>query len=322
MVKLPEFASGAIMKVAAMAKPIAFQLKKHAPEILTGAGAASVLGGTVLACKATVKASSIASEPVEVVHEFDSVDGDEVVRIHDEDAEHRLALKKGFDIVKAYLPASGLVAGGIVMMAAAKSIEHRRFTAALGAYSALQASFEEYRARVIEQGGEEMDRQLLNGVEKVKVEFEEDQGDGKKPKKVKEEITVFTRGEDPYHRIFDECNSPGEWRENLETNRFFLECQQTVLNQELKAYGRIFLNDVYKRLGFDYCEVGQFVGWLADDIEGAKDGYIDFGIDYAAIADEIDRAQRENRRPEPSLWLNFNCDGEVWDKPLVKRYDI
>lgn len=318
--KVPAFATDAIAKVASAAKPLIFQLKKHAPEILVGTGTVSVIGGTVLACKATVKASDILKEPADVLVEFDREEGG-TFEVHDEEAEHRNAVKKGFLVAKGYLPAAGLVGGGLAMLVAAKQIEHNRFTAMLGAYSALQASFDEYRARVIEQGGEDMDRQLMNGATKVKVEYEEEQ-DGKKPKKVKEEITVFTRGEDPYHRIFDECNSPGEWRDNMETNKFFLECQQTVLNQELKAYGRIFLNDVYKRLGFDYCEVGQFVGWLADDIEGAKDGYIDFGIDYAAIDAEIERAQRENRRPEPSLWLNFNCDGEVWDKPLVKRYDV
>ena len=318
--KVPAFATDAITKVASAAKPLIFQLKKHAPEILVGTGTVSVIGGTVLACKATAKASDILKEPADVLVEFDREEGG-TFEVHDEEAEHRNAVKKGFLVVKGYLPAAGLVGGGLAMLVAAKQIEHNRFTAMLGAYSALQASFDEYRARVIEQGGEDMDRQLMNGATKVKVEYEEEQ-DGKKPKKVKEEITVFTRGEDPYHRIFDECNSPGEWRDNMETNKFFLECQQTVLNQELKAYGRIFLNDVYKRLGFDYCEVGQFVGWLADDIEGAKDGYIDFGIDYAAIDAEIERAQRENRRPEPSLWLNFNCDGEVWDKPLTKRYDV
>ena len=142
-----------------------------------------------------------------------------------------------------------------------------------------------------------------------------------KQKKTKEEVTVFTGGESPYHRLFDECNSPTEWKDNLDQNKFFLECQQAVLNRDLRVNGRVFLNDVYKRLGFGYCEVGQFVGWLADDVEGSKDGFIDFGIDYGYLYDEIAKAQAEGRRPEPSIWLNFNCDGEVWDSPLTKKRD-
>ena len=313
--QVPTVAADTFAKIASAAKPIIFQLKKHAPEILVGAGSASVLGGTVLACKATLKAAKIADEPVEVPDDLDGEDRDRLAK--------KLAIYRGGDIVKQYLPAAGLVGGGIGMLVAAKSIEHRRFTAMLGAYSALQSTFDEYRSRVAGDLGKDAELKYWNGAEEVTVKVEQEPEDGKKKGKIaKEQVTVFTRGEDPYHRIFDECNSPSEWRENMETNKFFLECQQTVLNQELRAQGRIFLNDVYKRLGFEYCEVGQFVGWLADDIEGCGDGYIDFGIDYAAIEDEIVEAQRENRRPEPSIWLNFNCDGEVWDKPLTKKYDI
>ena len=306
--KLTIFKKAAV-KIVSIAKPIAFELKKHSPEILVVAGSASIVGGTVLCCKATLDAKEKLSEEIE-----QAPDGDE--------GEARTsAIKKGAGVVVGYLPGVGLVAGGVGMLVAAKSIEHRRFTAMLGAYSSLQSAFEEYRSRVEAEVGFDKEQELLNGVEKTDVEYLVEE-DGKKPKKVKEEVVIFTGGENPYHRIFDEYNSPSWWRENMNTNIFFLECQQKTMNLLLQAQGRVFLNDVYKQLGFEYCEVGQFVGWLADDIEGCKDGYIDFGIDYAAAKEEIARAQAENRRPEPSIWLTFNCDGEVWDKPLKKKYDI
>ena len=302
--KVPAFATKAVAKVSVIAKPIVFQIRKHAPEILVATGATSILGGTVLACKATLNAADIVKEPIQSVSRVEAGLEEPMT---DEEVKKK-ACERGVEIVVGYLPAVGLIGGGIGMMVAAKSVEHRRFTAMLGAYSAVQASFEEYRSRVREAEGEEKELGYFNGTKTVEVKYEGEPEEGKKKGKiVKEQVTVFTRGEDPYHRIFDDCNCPTEWRDNMETNKFFLECQQTVLNQELKAQGRVFLNDVYKRLGFGYCEVGQFVGWLADDIEGAKDGYIDFGIDYAAIEEEIDRAQMENRSPEPSIWLNFNC---------------
>lgn len=301
-----KFLKESVKGLKTISRPILFQLKKHAPEILVGVGATSVVGGTVLACKTTLE--------VNAAMETEIPEGTD-----EEEARDRAVRAMGKTVV-SYLPSAGMVLGGVAMLVAAKSIEHRRFTAMLGAYSTLQSSFSEYRGRVAADQGAEADLRYLNGAETEKVEFLEDQGDGKKPKKAKEEVTVFTAGENPYHRIFDEFNSL-EWRENLEMNRYFLECQQTVLNQDLKREGRIFLNDVYKRLGFDYCEIGQFVGWLADDIEGCGDGYIDFGIDYAAMRSEISRALDAGERPEPSIWLNFNCDGEIWDKPLKKRYD-
>lgn len=311
-------------KALPVVKPIIFQLRKHSPEILTGTGAVAIVGGTVLACVNTKTAVETLNSSPLTWYEEEELEEQGVPEEERTEIRKSAMQKKVMLVVRSYIPSGGLVLGGVAMMAAAKSIEHRRFTAMLGAYSTLQSMFDEYRGRVIAEGGPSMDYRCMNGTETVKVEIEEqpEEGSKKKPKKTKEEVVVFTRGEDPYHRIFDECNCPSTWRENMENNRFFLECQQTVLNRELKATGRIFLNDVYKRLGFDYCEVGQFVGWLAEDIEGSKDGFIDFGIDYGALREEVERAQLENRRPEPSMWLNFNCDGEVWDKPLVKKYDI
>lgn len=312
-----------IAKAKVAVAPVIFQLKKHLPEILAIGGGTSIVGGTVLACRSTLKAKDILSEPIEVVAEYDRDDGEGTVKIHDEDAERKLAIERGAKIAVSYLPAVGMIGGGIAMMATAKHIEHSRFTAMLGAYSSLMATFEEYRGRVVAEGGPEMDYRCINGVEIEKVSYSQENPENpKKQMKVKDEVVVFTAGENPYHRCFDEFNSPLEWQDNMENNRFFLECQQTVLNQELKAKGRIFLSEVYERLGFEYNEVGQFVGWLADDIEGSKDGYIDFGIDYATLKREITYAQAEGRKPNPSIWLTFNCDGEVWDKPLTKKYDI
>lgn len=308
-------------KALAKAAPVIFQLKKHLPEILVGTGAASVVTGTVLACKAAPTAKAIWESRADIVGFDSDGDGNVEEREATEEERRRVIVQSGLDIVKLYAPGAGLVAGGIAMLVAAKSVEHRRFTAALGAYSTLQAAFDEYRARVVEEGGPELDAKLLNGSKSEKISYMSEDEETGKQKKAKEEVTIFTGGENPYHRIFDECNSPREWQDNLEQNKFFLECQQAVLNRELQTNGRIFLNDVYKRLGFEYCEVGQFVGWLSDDIEGSKDGFIDFGIDYGYLYDEIAKAQAEGRRPEPSIWLNFNCDGEVWDKPLKKKRD-
>ena len=317
-----DFASKAVKAVGTKAAPIIFWAKKHAPEILVGTGAVSVVGGTVLACHATIKAKDILSEPL-LVSEGEKVvyeDGTEEI-IEEEGVKRRETIKRGLVIVKEYLPAAGLIGGGVGMLVAAKSIEHRRFTAMLGAYSTLQSMFEEYRGRVIAEGGESLDYRCINGAETTKIEKLVEQEDGKKPKKVKEEVTVFTAGENPYHRIFDDCNSQ-DWRKDREANLNFLQCQEKALNFVLQSKGRVFLSEVYSAIGFDYNPVGQFVGWVADDIEGSGDGYISFGIDWAYERIEIDRAFDEGREPEPSLWLTFNCDGEVWSNPMVKRYDM
>ena len=301
------------------AAPVIFWCRKHAPEILVATGAVSVGGGTVLACHATLKAKDILEE--EVVTEIEVIeDGEPVVYDLTENEIRKAQIKKGARVAVSYLPAAGLVIGGVSMMIGAKSIEHRRLTAALGAYASLQATFEQYRERIVAEHGAAADLKALTGKTVENGFIFSEPEEGKKPKKEKVEL-VIREDEDPFHRIFDDCNCPHSWRSNLEENRFFLECQQRALNDRLKYTGRVFLNDVYDALGFSYLPIGQFVGWVADDIEGAKDGYIDFGIDYAYLRSEIARAQAEGRNPEPSIWLNFNCDGEVWSNPMRKRYD-
>ena len=300
------------------AAPFIFWCRKHAPEILVVAGTVSVGGGTVLACRATLKAKDILEEEIATEIEFETEDGD--VEFYPlADSEIRKAqIEKGMHVAGSYLPAAGLVVGGVAMLIGAKSIEHRRLTAALGAYSSLQSMFEEYRKRVVSEHGAAADIKALTGSTTSNSFIFEQQEDGKKPKKQKVELLI-REDEDPFHRIFDDCNCPHEWRDNLEENRFFLECQQKALNTKLQYTGRVFLNEVYEALGFSYLPIGQFVGWVSDDIEGCKDGFIDFGIDYAYLREEIARAQAENRTPEPSIWLNFNCDGEVWSNPMRKR---
>jgi len=292
--------------VKLFAHPIFQNARRHFPEILVVTGSVSVIGGTVYACKATIKAKEILEEPVNVENDEDG---------------REIATRKGVKVVASYLPAVGMVGGGVAMLISAKTIEHRRLTAALGAYSSLQCMFEEYRARVVEEHGEEFDRRIFSKEKYEKGYLLSENEEGKKSKKEKV-LFKIREDEDPFHRIFDDCNCPHSWRDNLEENRFFLECQQKALNNKLKYTGRVFLNEVYDALGFDYLPIGQFIGWVSDDIEGSKDGYIDFGIDYSYLRQEIEDAQREQRNPEPSIWLNFNCDGEVWSNPMRKRYDV
>ena len=308
--------------IATKAAPVVFKCRKHLPEILVCVGSVSIAGGTVLACKATLDAKEILSQEIVAYEETVEEDGSISTIDKSESDIRKEQVHQGLKVVGKYAPAVGLVAGGTAMLVGAKSIEHRRLTAALGAYSSLQAAFETYRARIISEQGEALDRRALTGQYLDKVDILEEAEEGKKPKRKKDELAFRDlESEDPFHRLFDECNCPHTWRRNQAENKFFLECWQTRFNQKLKAEGRVFLNDVYQALGFEYLPIGQFVGWVADDVEGAKDGYIDFGIDYAYLKDEVAAALDEDRVPEPSIWLNFNCDGEVWSNPLKKKYD-
>ena len=97
-------------------------------------------------------------------------------------------------------------------------------------------------------------------------------------------------------------------------NLTFIKSIQCFANDRLRAEGHLFLNDVYRMLGFPDTSEGQIVGWIWDpknELSDNGDSYIDFGIfdscfRKAEVRDFINGY-------EPCIWLDFNVDGVVYD---------
>jgi hypothetical protein len=109
-----------------------------------------------------------------------------------------------------------------------------------------------------------------------------------------------------YARIFDEYNP--NWSKSPEENRYFLQCAQSMFNDQLKAKGHVFLNDVYETLGFDKTPAGQVVGWVYNSDNG--DNFIDFGI-FDTASNPV--RTRFINSEQPSVLLDFNVDGVMYD---------
>ncbi len=119
----------------------------------------------------------------------------------------------------------------------------------------------------------------------------------------------------PYARFFDETSR--EWKKDAEMNLYFLQCQQTWANHQLRARGHIFLNEIYDSLGMERSSAGQIVGWV---VNGEGDGFVDFGL-YEA------RSTGFRHGLEPRIILDFNVDGPVQhllgDAPLkIVRHQL
>ena len=189
------------------------------------------------------------------------------------------------------------------------NIMGKRNVALAAAYATVDKSFKEYRSRVIDKFGEEIDKELkYNIVSKV---YEETEVDKKgKEKVVEKEVKVSTiDGYSDYARFFDEgCYG---WEKDAEHNLYFLKAQQNYANDKLKAQGYLFLNDVYEMLGIPKTKAGQIVGWYWDphnpDLMG--DGYVDFNIynmNREACRDFVNGYER-------TILLDFNVDGNILD---------
>jgi hypothetical protein len=202
-------------------------------------------------------------------------------------------VKGGLEVTKLYAP-SILVAGvAITALTGAHVQLSRRNAALMAAYAAVQEAYDNYRERVRAQLGEERELEIYHAVETEVVK------DGNK----KTELKVADPNKwSPYAKMFDEYNK--NWERDPELNRLFIQCQQNYANHQLQSRGHIFLNEIYDSLGFDRTTAGQVVGWVIGD-DG--DNYIDFGMWQAS-------SSRFVNGDEPSVILDFNVDGVIYDK--------
>lgn len=290
--------------VAEKLGPIAATAMKYSPEIFTGLGIVSMVGSNVLSGWATLKAKSVMEEDISYVSE---------------DERRRVAIAKFAKVAGYYAPCVITTGLGISFVVRGERIQRARVANAVAAYSALNAAFNNYRAEVTKDLGPSADAKYYTGDVLAKTDIYEEASDGKKPKKHREEVVLREKMPgSPYAAIFDDI-SP-DWVNNREQNLYFIKCQEVVANDKLRRRGYLFLSEVLDLLGLPYNPAGQFVGWIDEAYEGSVNGIVTFGIDYAYLEAELEQAQAEGRNPEPSIWLDFNVDGEIWDKiPLVKK---
>ena len=288
-----------------------FQLKKHSPEILVVTGVVGTVVSAVMACKATTKVSAIidkTKEDIDTIHECAN-NPEFAEEYTKEDSQKDLAIvyaQTGLNLVKLYGPAVVLGTVSIAGILTGHNILRKRNLALAAAYTAVDTGFKQYRGRVVERFGEQLDRELKYDI-KAK-EIEETVVDKKgKEKTVTKTIEVADplSAKSPYTFCFDEtCMG---WERDAEHNKFFLLRQQDHANEQLKAKGYMFLNEVLDMLGIPRCRAGQTVGWIYSDDNPIGDNYIDFGI----FDIHCEAARNFVNGLEKSIWLSFNVDGDI-----------
>ena len=139
-----------------------FKIKQHSPEILIGAGIVGVVTSTVMACKATTKASEVLEahkQGVEQIHKVEElIAAGEIPAEEYSEAQAKKDLTIVYantakEFIKLYGPSVvlGVVSIGAIVMS--HSILTKRNAALGSALSAVSAGFKEYRSRVVERYG-------------------------------------------------------------------------------------------------------------------------------------------------------------------------
>lgn len=297
-----------IKSVNGVVSKTVMKLKKHSPEILVVAGVTGAVVSAIVACKATTKVNAIledTKDTLDVIH-----DGMETGAINGktytiEDGKKDTAtvyVQTSMKLAKLYAPAVILGTLSITSILASNNILRKRNVALGAAYVAIDKSFKEYRGRVVERFGEEVDRELKYNIKAKKFEEIEVDPETGKEKKVKKTVMVADPNlQSDYAFYFD--SKSRNYETNQDYNRMFLKAQQAFANDKLQARGHLFLNEVLDDLDLPRTPAGQIVGWTAD----GPDGYVNFRIV------EVER-ETEDGRHEPVLLLDFNVEGNIWDK--------
>lgn len=293
------------------ANKVGFKLQKHSPEILVVAGIVGAVASAVMACKATTKLSEITEESkthLDAIHTAmenpeSMPDGD----YSEDDGKKDLTIvyaQTAGKIIKLYAPSIILGTLSIGAILTSNNMLRKRNMALATAYAAVDKSFKEYRSRVVERFGEELDRELKYNIRKEQVEETIVDENGEEKTVTKEVEVVDSSAISDFARFYDDgCLG---WTKDPEMNLMFLRRQQDAANDRLKDKGYLFLNEVYEMLGIPRSKAGQSVGWIYDKDNVYK---IDFGI--------YDTHKEPNRNfvngYEKTILLDFNVDGDILD---------
>ena len=307
---MKKFDTTAITRAISMAS---LKLKKHSPEILVVTGIIGGVTGAVMACKATTKVGDIlddAKETIGIIH--DGMENGEIrgKEYTEEDGKKDLAItyvQTGFKVAKLYAPAVIVGGASIACIVGGHRILTKRNIALTAAFAGSEKAFKEYRERVVERFGKELDKELRYNIKAKEIEetITDENGEEKVVKSTVHEAEINEISD--YARFFDESCSG--WTKDPEFNLMFLRRQQDYANEKLRKRKYLFLNEVYAMIGLPATKAGQIVGWVYDEKNPVGDNYVDFNI----YNGNSERARMFVNGQERSILLDFNVDGNILD---------
>lgn len=290
-----------------------FKIKQHSPEILVAVGIVGTVTSVVLACKATLKVNEVVEEAQETIEKIhDGVEQhkhtEDGVEYTQEVANRDLAIVYGqtaWKFIKLYGPAVLVGVASVGCLVGSTLILRKRNIALAATVTALDTSFREYRGRLIERFGEDLDRELRFNIRAKEIEETVVDEDGNETVVKKVVHEVDPNAHSMYSVFFDDGNIG--WSKNPELNKVFLIQQQEAANYRLKTEGFLPLNEVYKMIGAPLTSYGQIAGWVYSDDPDSGDNFVSFGL----FDSDNEKARDFINLRERTILLDFNCIGNI-----------
>lgn len=305
-------------------------VKENSPTILTIGGVIGIGFTIVLACRATLKAQKVVEKHNKKREEFEKSDAGDPGSKEYTQALAKIYADTALKLAKTYaIPAVIGVASIVSILGGHKILSDRNVklsntvAALTTSYNELDKFIKQYRKRVIDDQGEEKDKEYAFGVKSDKVATVDDKGkktnlagnlhmaDG-----VSEKDISDLEKTSPYVFVFD-SRSP-EYKNSPMSNMTFLQGQLNgwdIIYRSRQAESRadgkkhvILLNEVLDSLGLPRTVEGSVLGWDPTCNDG--DGWLDFGInDFKFPQNKLFKNGYQT-----TCILEFNCDGVVYDR--------
>lgn len=289
-----------------------FKCKKRSPEILLIGGIAGLVTAGVMACKATTKAHMVAEKSSRQLQEMEEIIETRPEDYTEEDKRKDTIVvysQMAWGYIKLYGPSVLLAGLSIASILTSHNVMRKRNLQLATTLAGVTEAFEQYRSRVREKYGEDVDKELRYNMSKAELtEFTTDENG--KTKKKKEKVDVF----DPtslglFAKVFDaSCNN---WQPDNNYNLNFLKLVEAQMTDRLRRYGHVFLNEVYDTIGVERTDIGQFAGWVYDPDSDISDNYVDLGLHNSRMIDEYGEINN-------AIIIDPNCDGSIIDRVFKK----
>lgn len=298
-------------KLATMFNVIGLGIKKHSPELLVAASGIGTVAAVVLACKATTKAGVILEEHKQQIEQIHEVQNDKEFSEEYTDKDY----KKDLTIVysntflklgKLYAPTILMTAGALFCMFASVSILKKRNAALASTCAALLSSFSNYRQRVKDRFGEDVEWEIANDIHEVEETVVKTDKKGNE-KEVTEKRKLPGGTASPFAFVFDPSNP--NWTGDRELDLCWLTAQLRYQNDRLYAEKLRFNNDIWADMGFPRTQEGAMMGFIYCKDNPNGDNYIDFGINKDSV-NFRDWYSGKN----DFIILELNSDGYIYDK--------
>lgn len=261
------FKENAIVKMA-NAK---FYIKKNSPEILVGAGIATLIGSLVYTVIGTLNTGV---EVTNAVCELDEVENDDSLMEEERrKKKHGIYIHAGLNIARNYAPAITLATVSAGCLIGSNAIMRRRAFSLAAAYSALDTTFSDYRTRVIDEYGEDVDKKMRYGLTTKEVEVEQVDEDTGEVVKTKATVTEADESATTvwYKRQYELSDGTvvvnPNWQPDKGLNATFVLAQIAWFNGRLSRGEHVWQDDIYNALGIPvdgYRQEAHVLGWTPD----------------------------------------------------------